>query len=143
MSRADLIRDVSSDHGTLGVLLVDGEPLAHTMEPPWRDNARGRSCIPAGEYRTVWHRSPRYGECYLVTDVPGRSHILIHSGNVGGDPDQGLHTHTQGCVLLGRRRGELAVRDRRQRAVLVSRPTLRAFTAAMAGETFNLAVQAP
>ena len=130
MSRADrtalLLRDPSTDHGTLGRLLCgDGALVVHTMEPPWRDNARGLSCIPAGEYTVVAHDSPRFGRCYLVTGTAPRTHILVHSGNVGGDVEQGLHTHTQGCLLPGLRRGWLTVRGQRQRAVLASRTAVR------------------
>ena len=126
MIRARLTRDESSDHGTLGCLVADGLPGAvNIMEPPWRDNRRNRSCIPNGAYVVVPHISPRFGRCLLVTGVPERSHILFHSGNVGGDVEMGLKTHTLGCLLPGLRRGHLDVRGRRQRAVLVSRTAMR------------------
>ena len=125
---ARLLRDPSSEHGTLGRLLCgDGALDLHVIEPPWRHNRPNRSCIPAGVYRLVPHRSPRYGACYLVRDVPGRSHILVHAGNVGGDVALGLHTHTLGCLLPGLARGRLRVRGRMQRAVLSSRPAVRHF----------------
>jgi len=38
--------------------------------------------------------SPRFGETFEIKDVPGRSHILFHTGNTVED--------TQGCILLGR-----------------------------------------
>ena len=126
MNRARLIRVESSDHGTLGVLSSRGLPgPVHTIEPPWRDNRRNLSCIPPGTYRVVPHRSPRFGRCLLVTDVPGRSHVLFHAGNVGGDIKRGFHTHTHGCILPGTRAGKLSVKGRMQRAVLASRPAFR------------------
>ena len=124
MRRALLLRDESTDHGTRGVLRADGLAL-HTMEPPDRGNARNRGCILAGTYEVRPHRSPRFGRVLAVLGTPGRSHILIHAGNVGGDVEMGLHTHTLGCLLPGLRRGRIEVRGRVQRAVCGSRPALR------------------
>ncbi len=129
----------SSDHGTIGVLAA-GDFSCYTMEPPWHDNLPNRSCIPPGEYHCVWHRSPRYGWVYLVGDVEGRSHILIHQGNVGGDREKGLHTHTLGCILLGEKRGQLIVKGNRQKAVLVSRSTCRRFFEHLEQKPFKLEV---
>ena len=139
LKTATLERLAHTDEGTLGAL-VAGSFSCRTMEPPWRDNQPNRSCIIEGTYRCVWHRSPRYGEVYLVAGVPGRSHILIHPGNVGGDTALGLHTHTRGCILLGRRHGALDIKARRQRAVLLSRPTVAAFARAMGNRPFLLEV---
>ena len=126
MKRAVLRRGPSGDDGTLGVLALEGGPELRSMEPPWRDNRRNLSCIPPGEYDVHPHRSPRFGACLLVIGVPGRSHILFHAGNLGGDAERGLRTHTLGCVLPGMRAGALAVGGVRQRAVLASRPAFRA-----------------
>ena len=97
----------------------------HIMEPPPRDNRPNRSSIPVGAYVVRPHRSPRFGRVLLVTDVPGRSHVLLHPGNVGGDKELGLHTHTLGCLLPGLGRGRILVRGRRQRAVTGSRTAFR------------------
>lgn len=140
MRRAVLVRDDQTDHGTRGVLAA-GELRLHVMEPPWRDNRPNRSCIPPGEYAVTPHVSPRYGRCLAVREVPGRSHILIHAGNVGGDADAGLHTHTLGCLLPGLRRGRLDVRGRRQRAVLASRPAVRALMEWADGRPFELEIR--
>ena len=113
MRRAILRRDLFDDHGTRGVLAAPGLAPLHIMEPPWRDNRRGCSCIPPGVYPVLPHRSPRFRDCLLVTDVPGRSHILIHRGNLGGDRDKGFHTHTLGCLLPGAHRGRIMVKGRR------------------------------
>lgn len=84
MRTAPLIRDESSDHGTLGALAADGGPPLHVMEPPWRGNARNRSRIPPGAYRVLPHVSPRFGRSAPVARVPGRNRILVHAGNLGG-----------------------------------------------------------
>ena len=148
MKRARLIRGPSTEHGTLGRLVLQGRSgggdslasiVLDTMEPPWLDNRR-RSCIPTGLYEVRPHRSPRYGACYLVAGVPGRSHILVHAGNVGGDVERGLHTHTLGCLLPGLARGQLRVRGRMQRAVLSSRPAVRHFMQWADGEPVTLEI---
>ena len=139
MNRARLHRDAESDHGTLGVLAAPGLDPLHVMEPPWRDNRRNRSCVPSGIYRVLPHVSPRFGRCLLVAEVPGRSHILFHAGNVGGDIERGFHTHTHGCLLPGLRRGRIKVSGRVQRAVLNSRTAFRHLMA-WAVEPFELEV---
>lgn len=140
--RARLLRDPSTEQGTLGLLVCgdDGALTLHTIEPPWRDNRPNRSCIPVGAYEVVPHRSPRYGACYLVADVPGRSHILVHAGNVGGDRDLGFHTHTLGCLLPGLARGRLRVRGRTQIAALSSRPAVRQWMEWAAGDPVTLEI---
>ncbi len=88
--------------GTFGVLLADGLPFALTVERPWRDNARSESCIPVGVYtasrcRTQAHYgfadSPKFGNTFEVTNVPGRSRILFHKGNIMDD--------SHGCIIVG------------------------------------------
>ena len=123
--RAILRRDRSGDQGTVGLLVADGLAPIQVMEPPWRDNARNRSCIPPGAYDVLPHVSPRFGRCLLVTGVPDRSHILFHAGNLGGDVDKGFRSHTAGCLLPGLRRGWMKAGERRQDAVLGSRTATR------------------
>lgn len=89
----DLIRVGSSRRGTFGVLRHGPVPFVLTCERPWQDNQVGLSCIPAGHYRCRRVRSPKFGMTYEVCDVPGRSHILFHSGNTIED--------TEGCILIG------------------------------------------
>ena len=81
------------EHGTFGTWVVDGQPMAVTLEPYWRDNARSISSISDGVYRIFRHKSPTYGNCFMVDDVQHRSHILIHAGN--------WDDNTEGCILLG------------------------------------------
>lgn len=137
MRRATLLRSRMSDHGTFGSLRTDGLRWLHTAEPPWRGNRRCRSSIPDGTYRVRPHRSPRFGRCLLVEDVPDRDWILMHGGNLAGDLDKGLRSHTLGCVLPGFYRGELAG----QEAVLASQPALRAMLALLGHDPFILDVR--
>ena len=124
MNVAKLQRVETTAQGTVGVLLA-GSLQLYVMEPPWRDNCANRSCIPAGRYEVVLHLSPRFGRCLAVAEVPSRTHILVHAGNIGGDVDAGYHTHTLGCLLPGLRRGRISVKGRMQRAVLASRTAVR------------------
>lgn len=79
---------------TYGVLLKEtGVPFALTLERPWRDNQPNVSCIPRGRYIARRHISPRFGETFWVQNVPGRSEILFHPGNLADD--------SHGCILVG------------------------------------------
>ena len=131
----NLCRMRRSDQGTEGMIFYEGFNC-RTLELPWRDNQRSISCIPPGEYFTKTRRSPRFGLTYHITEVPGRSYILIHSGNWAGDKNKGFKSHVNGCILLGQKRGWLAG----QRAVLNSRITIRRFMEYMEYEPFTLKV---
>lgn len=66
---------------------------AVTLELPWLNNERRISCIPSGTYPVEKRISPKFGLHFHIRDVPGRSFILIHSGN--------YYTQILGCVLIG------------------------------------------
>lgn len=87
-----LIRVGQSNRGTFGVLRQGHVPFALTMEEPWRENQPSVSCIPSGRYRCKRVRSPKFGDTFEITSVPGRTHILFHKGN---DLDD-----TEGCVMV-------------------------------------------
>lgn len=85
---------------TLGVLLDDQEDLMYcTLEEPWLDNKQGISCIPEGEYICKPHTGTKFKDVWEITNIPGRSAILIHSGNSTDD--------IEGCILVGRFFGSL------------------------------------
>ena len=93
-----LVRNKSTLHSTTGkLLLIDNKTnlilQLQTLERPWIFNERKVSCIPIGTYLVKRHVSPKFGLCFKIQDVKGRSDILIHSGNVVND--------TLGCVLVG------------------------------------------
>jgi len=113
----ELIRLEESEQGTLGALRIDKELFCATLEPADRENAVGRSSIPAQQYRCTRHDSAKFGKTWEVADVPGRSAILFHAGNIAG--------HTEGCILLGQHWGKLSG----DRAVLNSGATFQAFLA--------------
>jgi hypothetical protein len=132
---------MTSDHGTIGILACPEKGFScRTMEPPWKNNRSNHSCIPAGEYIVKIRMSPKYGKVYHVKDVDGRSYILYHSGNVGGDREKGLSSHTWGCILLGKYLGKLRIKGKIQRAVLYSKPTVRRFMELMEYQDFKLII---
>ena len=62
------------------------------------------SSIPAQQYTCRRYSSDTYPDTWEVCNVPGRSYILFHSGNV--------ITHTAGCILVGSHHGKLRSYDR-------------------------------
>lgn len=89
-----------------------GGIIAKILELPWKENARGISCIPEGLYTVTWSgpvlkddpntlidesggRIERPYDHFIIHDVPNRSGILIHAGV---KPE-----HSRGCQLAGSR----------------------------------------
>lgn len=87
-----LQRDPSTEKGTAGKLSVNGEAFCFTLE-------RGPSdpqfpCIPSGKYAILLQYSPHFARLMPhLQDVPGRTEILIHWGNLVSD--------SEGCILVG------------------------------------------
>lgn len=136
MNTVTISRHHTSDQGTFGSLRAGGLAL-HTIELPKRGNRRNFSCIPAGDYDCRLVRSPRFGSVYLLQAVPGRSAVLIHSGNLAGDRQLGWRTHSHGCILPGLYKGSLGD----QQAVLCSRPALGRLMTYLAGAPFTLKIR--
>ncbi|MBO0323447.1 hypothetical protein J0X14_14155 [Muricauda sp. CAU 1633] len=97
MVKGILIRHTHEDRQTLSNLfLFDGDGLdfsCKALELPDEGNERNVSRIPSGKYTCKKRTSDKYGQHYHVTDVDGRSLILIHAGN--------YYTQTRGCILVG------------------------------------------
>lgn len=112
-----LVRTETGDQGTFSALIAPEVALRiHIIELPDRNNQVGFSRIPDGDYICKPYKSPKFGRCWIVTNVPGRSAILFHKGNVAGDTLKGFRTHSRGCILPGYYLGRLY----NQRAVLNS-----------------------
>lgn len=138
---AQLRRLPSTDQGTFGMLRFGGQVVC-TLELPWRDNRRQRSCIPPGSYRCGLVNSPRFGRVFGLADVPGRSHVLIHAANLAGDVDLGWTTQLHGCIAPFLREGLMRnASGVMQRAGLVSRPALGALMEWAAGRPFTLEIE--
>jgi hypothetical protein len=77
-----------------------------TVEEEWQDNRPFISCIPASPpegYLCKRVQSPKFGNTFEVTSVPGRTHILFHVFNT----EEG----SLGCIGMGVRLGVLRVTD--------------------------------
>jgi hypothetical protein len=135
MKKLVLKREKSSDEGTFGSIEVSGVTFA-TAELPWENNEAEVSCIPAGTYTVKPHKSPNFGECYWLQDVPDRSQILIHVGNWAGDESDGFKSDVRGCILIGER----VVHRGKQCMVTNSRKAFAQFVALVGRETFELEV---
>lgn len=139
MKQAFIIRERRSDQGTEGRWIGPGFSC-FTLELPWRDNKNGLSCIPGNrKYVARVVRTPKHGLVYMLFDTAPRVAILEHSGNWAGDITKGYKTHVQGCILLGKYRGLF----QNQRAVLLSRPTVKSMMAAMNNEDVELIIIDP
>lgn len=67
--------------GTHGVLFLNGIFLGFTIELPWLENARNKSCIPEGSYILKARFSNKFKHHLLLKNVLNRSLILIHAAN--------------------------------------------------------------
>lgn len=91
--------------GMYGVLINPNTnvPFALTLEQPWEDNKKFKSCIPSGVYVCQAYKSKDKGGTFVVNNVPGRSGILFHKGNTTDD--------TGGCILIGESFGYVKGKD--------------------------------
>lgn len=93
-------REPSTPDGTLGEWMDEkGNHICYTVELPWADNETDKSCIPCGNYKVIPHNSPAHPNVWEITNVPGRSGILIHAGNSEKD--------VLGCIAVGDSQGEI------------------------------------
>jgi hypothetical protein len=69
----------------------------YTLELPDLDNECKISCIPEKTYTVDKITSPKFGLCFYLNDVTGRTGILIHKGNYV----TGTQVDTLGCILPG------------------------------------------
>ena len=121
--------ETSYNYGTFGVLAVSGNVFCVTLEPYNRDNQRSISNIPAQQYICKRIYSRKYGWTFQVLNVPRRSQILIHAGNIVD--------HTRGCIILGQYFDKL----QSKRAVLNSGNTFKLFMKKMEQQTqFQLTI---
>lgn len=136
MKSATLVRYKTDWEGTLGSLYYIGTRLCYMIELPWLDNKSNLSCIPPGTYICKMRKSPKFGWCYELQGVNGRTYILIHAGNLAGSIKHGFKTHSAGCLLPGLRIGRIAG----QRAVLLSAPALRLIHRTFGRQPFRLTI---
>lgn len=136
MRTATLFRGLFSDEGTFGFLSSE-DFSCYMTELPWKENKKQVSCIPTGSYECKWHKSPKFGPCYILTDVPNRSKILIHAGNFAGDVSLGFKSNSYGCLLPATKLGSL----KGQKAGLLSALAVRNLNRYFNKETFLLEIK--
>lgn len=125
-----LNRFASEHKQTLGEFVFHGEVLCKTIELPWKDNRKGQSCIPRGQYRVIRRWSPKYGEHFHILDVPNRNYILIHAANYS--------RQLLGCIGVGQDHKDIdkdGLRD-----VTSSRATMKMLLATLPIESFQLII---
>ena len=125
-----LLRTLITDQCTIGWLVVGGT-VFRTMERPWKNNESNVSCIPSGVYPVdslPQSSSGKYHNVFHVKDVPDRTGILIHNGN--------LVSHSKGCIILGLRKGYIGGEP----AVLASRIAINKLNSIIKGGSFNLEI---
>ncbi len=86
------INRIYRENCTIGLLSFGGFE-ACSLELPYLNNKRSKSCIPAGLYPCRKYHSSKFGACIAIDNVVGRDHIRIHYGNYVED--------STGCVLIG------------------------------------------
>lgn len=119
-------------NSTLGTFVLPSGLSLSSIERPWLNNASNVSCIPEGQYLAKWlarSGSGRYRRVWHVQNVPGRTGILIHVGN--------LVRHSLGCILPGLRRGTLGGSS----AVLSSGAALNRMRRELEGQDFILVIR--
>lgn len=125
-----LLREYRNDC-TLGTVILPSGKVIKAIERPWLDNRRNESCYPEGTYIAKWLErsgSGKYKRVWHVQNVPNRSGILWHVGN--------LVRHSLGCTLPGMRHGKLYGLP----AVLASGAGLNQMRQELEGQDFLLVV---
>ena len=108
-------RDPSANGCTLGSLYIDGRFECFTLEDVVREvpgvevvswKIPGETAIPSGMYTVAITFSAGFQKLMpQLIGVPGFAGVRIHCGNCADD--------TEGCILLGRRRGMATILESR------------------------------
>jgi len=93
-----LVRNIILDPEILGNLFIfKGTDVifnCKTLELGWKDNQKGISCAPRGEYPIVFEYSPKFNrKLWELKGVPQRSEIKIHVAN--------YYRQLRGCIAVG------------------------------------------
>lgn len=129
----------STPLGTPGRLSLEQGFACDTLELPWHNNERGKSCTAPGVDRgRVWFSPMLKRLVVRFEDRNGRRDVLVHNGNWAADETDidgdGVREITQvhGCTEVGRGYGDILRRDgRKQWGILHSVPTLSELIASL------------
>lgn len=106
--KGGVIRQKSTPLGTPGRLVLDNGFSCDTLELPWHNNERGKSCTAPGiDHGRVWF-SPTFKRLVIrYADRNGRKDVLLHNANfaaeerdIDGDGDLEV-TQLHGCTAPG------------------------------------------
>lgn len=119
MITGTVVRQRSGALGTPGRLSLANGFYCDTLEPPWHDNERGRSCTKADTYRgKAWYSPTLKRVVIRYEDKHGRKDCLVHNANfaAAGEEDidgDGIPEVTQihGCTAVGSGYGEIKRKD--------------------------------
>lgn len=137
--RGEVVRGKSTPLGTPGRLRLDNSFECHTLELPWHDNERGRSCTVADTYHgKVWYSPTLKRNVIRFEDKNGRQDCEMHNGNFAAD-EQDLDgdgvaevTQVHGCTEVGHDYGLIERKDgRKQYGIRNSVPALEALIASL------------
>ncbi len=101
-----LLRFQQDDKATLGNLISGSIKYCCTIEPAWNWNMKDdpktkeneASCIPEGIYLCKKYSGTSYKDVWEITGVPGKTAVLIHSGNFA--------YQSKSCILVGNKHTE-------------------------------------
>lgn len=123
-----LRRDLFTPVATFGVLTREdtGDWIAETVERDRDHNrastpTRGGACVPEGKYLCRRVKSPKHGNVFELTGVPGRLYCQIHAAN--------WSAQLRGCIAPGLTRAVVDDSDATtidDRAVTQSKKALKA-----------------
>jgi hypothetical protein len=118
-----------------------GVQIACVIEPPFLDNEKGKSCVVEGTYRFVPHKSPTFGDVYVLINenlgvgINGelRTYCYMHSANI---PSQ-----LQGCMAPGSKFSELTINGVKQWGVIDSATTFKGIMNDLNGEEYTMIIE--
>jgi len=127
-----LTRKWLTNKSTIGEMYVNGDFECYTLEDPvTKEKVAGKSAIPAGTYKVIIDWSVRFRKMMPhILNVPQFAGVRIHAGNTPND--------TEGCLLLGKVRGNDCISESRRAVELF---TIKLMDAVKASEEVTLEIK--
>lgn len=149
--KGSVVRGLSTPLGSPGRLSHSLGFSCDTLELPWHNNERGRSCIKPDVYLGhVWWSPTLKRLVIRFEDKNDRHDCLIHNGNwaadevdLDGDGTKEV-TQVHGCTEVGRGYGDILRRDgKKQWGIMASSPTLSALINSMMDRSVTTVIVGP